>query len=179
MRATTRPSKQSERALWESRVLPTRNTSTHSYLWMMVRLEEEQPSGGTSPGAVRYASAQARSILEMATNAAAAAAASGKEYRYVHKDKQIHHHRQELERILAKLIKQQEGRCALTGLPLQWRGDAEDLAMLASLDRIDSYGNYEEVNLQVVCRFANMWKSSTPDGEFRRLLSIVRAVSPS
>jgi hypothetical protein len=152
-----------------------RHIDAHSFLWMMVRMEEERPSGDRSPGAVRFASAKARSILEMATNAASAAAQSGKESRFVHKEKQMHHHRLELERIIAKLIDAQSGLCSLTGLRLQWRGDHEDPAMLASLDRIDSAGHYIEGNLQVVCRFANQWKSTSPDGEFRRLLALVRS----
>jgi len=150
----------------------------HSFLWMMVRMEEERADGSTTGGAVRYASARQRSIVEMATNAAAAAAQSGKETRHILKNKELHHQRRELEGIVEQLIEAQRGRCALTGLPLQWSGAAEDPAMLASLDRIDSSGHYAQGNLQVVCRFANQWKSSSPDGEFRRLLSIVRAVEP-
>lgn len=148
----------------------------HSFLWMMVRMEEERPGGDRSPGTVRHASAKARSILEMAENAASAAAQSGKELRSVRKDKHLHHERLELERIIAKLIDAQAGLCSLTALPLQWRGDHEDPAMLASLDRIDSGGHYVEGNLQVVCRFVNQWKSTMPDGEFRRLLALVRSM---
>jgi hypothetical protein len=118
-----------------------------------------------------------RSVVGMAENAAAAAAASGKQYTSIRKDKQLHHLRQELQVLIKKLIDEQKGLCALTGLTLQWQGDAEDTAMLASLDRIDSDGHYSDGNLQVVCRFVNGWKSSSPDGEFRRLLGIVRAAA--
>lgn len=151
----------------------------HSFLWMMVRMEEVQPAGAKSPGTVRYAGARTRSIVEMAENAAKAAAQSGKEYLKFYKDKQVQHQRRELEQIIGKLIDSQNGLCALTGLPLQWKGDAEDTEMLASLDRIDSNGHYVEANLQVVCRFANRWKSNAPDGEFRRLLGIVRSAELS
>ena len=147
----------------------------HSFLWMMVRMEEESPSDAKSPGVVRYASARTRSIFEMAMNASSAAAQSGKQPNHINKDKQMHHQRQELELIIEQLINKQSGLCALTGLPLQWKGEAEDLAMLSSLDRIDSDGHYAEGNLQVVCRFVNQWKSNSQDGEFRRLLGIVRA----
>jgi hypothetical protein len=51
--------------------------------------------------------------------------------------------------------------------------------MLASLDRINSDGHYSDGNLQVVCRFVNQWKSNMPDGEFRRLLGMVRASGDS
>jgi hypothetical protein len=147
----------------------------HSFLWMMVRMEEESPTSKKSSGAVRYASARARSILEMAINASSAAAQSGKTSTHIYKDKQIHHKREELERIIGELIERQSGLCVLTGLPLSWNGDSDDTAMLASLDRIDSDGHYTDGNLQVVCRFANQWKSNSPDGEFRRLLGIVRS----
>lgn len=152
-----------------------RHIDAHSFLWMMVRMEDERPGGGSAPGRVRFANAVQRSIVGMAENAAAAAATSGKQYSSVRKDKQLHHLRHELEGIIKKLIDDQKGLCALTGLPLQWQGDAEDTAMLASLDRIDSDGHYSDGNLQVVCRFVNGWKSNSPDGEFRRLLGIVRA----
>jgi hypothetical protein len=146
----------------------------HSFCWMLIRMEEGQPGGGTRPGTVRYASARRRSILTMAEHAATAAAQSGTIVTSIRKDKQIHHSRQELERIIEALIERQGSLCALTGLPLGWLGNCEDPAMLASLDRIDSDGHYRENNLQVICRFVNMWKGSSPDGEFRRLLALLR-----
>lgn len=151
-----------------------RHIDAHSFLWMLVRMEEEKPGGSTSPGQVRYAGAKTKSIVEMAHNAAQAAAQSGSISPSIKKEKQIHHDAKELEGIIASLIEEQDGLCALTGLRLQWRGSHEDEAMLASLDRIDSGGHYSKDNLQVVCRFANFWKSNSPDGEFRRLLGIVR-----
>lgn len=80
----------------------------------------------------------------------------------------------ELEAFVRQLLDMQQGICALSGLPFQYRGSCEDPAMLCSLDRIDSDGHYERGNLQVVCRFINKWKSNTFDDEFRRLLHIVR-----
>lgn len=44
-----------------------------------------------------------------------------------------------------------------------------------SLDRIDSNGHYEKDNLQVVCKFANRWKSASDNGEFKRLIEIIRS----
>lgn len=153
-----------------------RHIDAHSFLWMLVRMEEEKPGGSSSPGRVRFAGAKTKSIVEMAYNAARAAAQSGSISQSIKKEKQIHHDAKELEGLIAKLIEEQGGLCALTGLPLQWRGNHDDAAMLASLDRIDSDGHYSEGNLQVVCQFANFWKSSSPDGEFRRLLAIVRGL---
>jgi hypothetical protein len=151
----------------------------HSFCWMLVRMEDERPDGAQKASAVRYASARQRSIVEMAINAASAAAASGKASTTVRKDKHIYHRQRDLEVIIDRLIDEQGGLCALTTLPLQWRGEAEDTAMLASLDRVDSAGHYVDGNLQVVCRFANMWKCATPDGEFRRLLELTRSVPNS
>ena len=151
-----------------------RHIDAHSFCWMLVRMEDERPGGEKAPGAVRYASARRRSIVDMAVNAASAAAQSGRQATTTRKDKEMHHHQRELETIIERLIAEQEGICALTSLPLQWHGEAEDQAMLASLDRIDSGGHYSDGNLQVVCRFANMWKGAAPDGEFRRLLDTVR-----
>ena len=80
----------------------------------------------------------------------------------------------ELEKYICQLIDSQEGFCAISGLPLEYRTSCDDPAMYCSLDRIDSDGHYERGNLQVVCRFINKWKSSTPDEEFRRLFKIVQ-----
>ena len=66
-------------------------------------------------------------------------------------------------RHLADLLVQQEYRCAITKLPLQFEGSCADDDLLASLDRIDSDGDYSVGNLQVVCRFVNRWKSDGTD----------------
>ena len=49
--------------------------------------------------------------------------------------------------------------------------------MLCSLDRIDSSSHYAPGNLQIVCRFANEWKSSRDNTEFKRLIEVVRGAS--
>lgn len=82
----------------------------------------------------------------------------------------------ELMPFLAALLADQDGRCAVTDLPLQYDGDEDDPEMLCSLDRIDSNGHYEKDNLQIVCRFVNRWKSDGKDSEFRRLIEVVRGV---
>lgn len=151
----------------------TRHIDAHSFLWMMIRMEVEEPDTPKS-GPVRFADAKAITIMNMAINAAQASAQSGRPKSGLHKDKQLLHDRDELIGIIGRLVSEQAGLCALTGLPLQWMGDDADPAMIASLDRIDSNGHYEESNLQVVCRFVNQWKSGSEIGEFRRLLSIVR-----
>ena len=74
------------------------------------------------------------------------------------------------------LYEAQEGLCAITDLPLQFR-DGDELALRCSLDRIDSSGHYEPGNLQVVCCFINQWKSASVDAEFRRLIGVIRSIS--
>ncbi|MEO1029657.1 MAG: hypothetical protein AAFX02_11450 [Pseudomonadota bacterium] len=79
----------------------------------------------------------------------------------------------QLSALLGKLINQQGGRCALSGLELNI-GEGGDEQLRPSADRIDSHGHYESDNLQVVCKFINFWKGSQEDDEFQRLLALVR-----
>jgi hypothetical protein len=79
------------------------------------------------------------------------------------------------EKYISALIDLQEGLCAITGIPLQYDGEYDDVEMLCSLDRIDSTGHYEVDNFQVVCRFVNRWKNDGEDADFRRLISVVRS----
>jgi len=72
------------------------------------------------------------------------------------------------------LIDGQQRRCKITQLPLQFHGEHADSEMLASLDRIDSNGDYAPGNLQVVCRFVNRWKRDDNDANFRRLVALLK-----
>lgn len=74
---------------------------------------------------------------------------------------------------LDALMKDQDEVCALTAMPFDFARDG-DPDMRPSLDRIDSNGHYAEGNLQIVCRFANRWKSDDQDQNFRRLIAAVR-----
>lgn len=80
----------------------------------------------------------------------------------------------EFERFIAAVIDAQEGLCAISELPLQFDGECTDDEFKCSLDRIDSNGDYEDGNLQVVCKFVNRWKGSDEDHSFRRLICLVR-----
>ena len=90
------------------------------------------------------------------------------------KDKTTDLAREEWEKLLLRMMGEQEDRCALTGLPLGFVGDTDDLQMRPSLDRIDSDGHYTPDNVQIVCRFINRWKSADPDEMVRRLLARLR-----
>ena len=81
----------------------------------------------------------------------------------------------DLQDHIVQLMGSQEGHCELTGLPLDLDEKNGDPAMFASLDRISSSGHYVAGNLQVVCRFANFWKGSSEDVEFKRLIEIIRS----
>lgn len=61
-----------------------------------------------------------------------------------------------------------------TGIPMQRDRDSDDEELLCSLDRIDSNGHYAPGNLQIVCRFANRWKSDSDNADFMRLINLVR-----
>lgn len=71
------------------------------------------------------------------------------------------------------LISTQNGLCAISGIPLQYRHTSHDSKLLCSLDRIDSNGHYAPGNLQVVCQFINFWKRADDDNKFRQLLQLV------
>ena len=81
-----------------------------------------------------------------------------------------------MDKVIRELLNIQEDRCAISGLPMQFRGAHTDDNMLVSLDRIDSQGHYERGNLQLVCRFINFWKQASNDSDFRRLLNVVRGI---
>jgi len=87
------------------------------------------------------------------------------------------HSQSDCENYILDLFDLQERVCALTGLTYFFDGENDDKARLCSLDRIDSSGHYEVGNLQVVCRFANEWKSHRDNDEFKRLIREVRSIS--
>lgn len=80
----------------------------------------------------------------------------------------------EWERLLLRMMGEQEDRCALTGLPFAYPGEGHDLQMRPSLDRIDSGGHYTPDNVQVVVRFINRWKGADPDQLARRLIGALK-----
>jgi hypothetical protein len=81
----------------------------------------------------------------------------------------------ELEGHIAELLDDQEGLCALTGLSMLLDSADGDAELRCSLDRIDSGGDYERGNLQIVCKFANRWKSDSDNAEFVRLIAKIHS----
>lgn len=81
---------------------------------------------------------------------------------------------EEMETHLLELFDLQLGRCALTNIVMHLSGqEGMNLDLKTSADRKDSKGHYEIGNMQIVCRFVNMWKSAMPDQKFRDLLKLV------
>lgn len=116
-----------------------------------------------------------RSCYRMAQTAMATAAKSnGQEVVSTLKNKMMSLSFDDMRDLLAELFKMQEGLCALTGIPLQLDGESDNDQFLCSLDRIDSDGHYERDNVQVVCRFANRWKSDSDNEEFKWLIDAVK-----
>jgi hypothetical protein len=75
--------------------------------------------------------------------------------------------------LLGKCL-EQENRCALTGKPMTFTmGGMENRRTQASVDRIDSDGNYEIRNVQIVCNIVNVMKSDMTMAEFHRWCGLV------
>lgn len=66
---------------------------------------------------------------------------------------------------LDELWVSQDGCCAYTNIPLSFGDNASECT--ASLDRIDSSGNYEEGNVQFVHKVINVMKWNLSDSEFK------------
>ena len=134
--------------------------------------DPRQPRVGAKPFTPVFAS-----VEHMVKMARAACAASGQRTETINKTKQfLFASDDELRQHIAELIEHQARRCALTGLSLHFAGDVDaDLDRVASLDRKDSDGHYAPGNLQVVCRFANRWKSDDTNENFLRLIELIFA----
>ena len=127
---------------------------------------------------VIYFDARRKTIARMAMTAMATIAQSGDISLVVTKDKQFGFRNQfELEKHIDELIVEQDGVCALTGLRMLFDGDDGGSELCCSLDRIDSNGHYERGNLQIVCKFANRWKSASDNEQFLELIDKIRTLT--
>ncbi len=168
----------------QSGIVDARLIDAHSFCWMLVRVDSEIVSRVVSDASidkprsssVTFYDAQRRSIWEMANSVEQTVRnANGQVVERTLKNKELRMSRGALEAYIKDILAKQEGRCALTGIALQYSEKGIDQQLSPSLDRIDSNGHYEVGNLQVVCRFINFWKSDMDNEEFLRLLSLVRA----
>lgn len=144
----------------------------HSFCWIFSSLMKREAEGTLE----RTPSARKVTVIEMRNSVENTVRNSnGQIVDRRMKNKELRMSAAELDKLIADLLDLQGDRCALTGIPLHFRGPEADSNLLPSVDRIDSDGHYEAGNLQIVCRFVNFWKGDTADEEFRRLLLLVRA----
>lgn len=128
----------------------------------IARIEEEQRMRQTA--------------ARMVKTAVQTAIQSGQEVLSVTKDKRfLFPSEAAAQEYALDLMKNQEGRCALSGLRMLLDAEQGDDQLRYSLDRIDSSKHYEPGNLQVVSKFINKWKGAMDNEEFKRLLVLVRA----
>ena len=95
------------------------------------------------------------------------------------KNKELHLSELEHKQLMNMLHERQDGRCALSGLPLEYERDEDNFDLVASVDRIDSNDHYNADNVQLVCTFINLWKGARTDSEFLALLNLVRRIEPA
>ncbi|MDP2780898.1 hypothetical protein [Devosia sp.] len=154
----------------------------HSFFWIFTNLIKMELKGELTPAAGskddgRFLGALEKSIVAMRMSVENTVKNSnGQPVQRILKNKELRMTAQQLEATIRQLLVQQDNKCALTGIPLQFQGQQEDKNLLPSLDRKDSNGHYEDGNLQVVCQFINFWKSDADNEEFRRLLNLVRGI---
>lgn len=77
---------------------------------------------------------------------------------------------------LEEIFIQQNGKCAITNLPIQFPDTTREKDRYsgnASLDRIDSNKNYEIYNCQFVHKFINLMKQDLDQGEFIKWCKLI------
>ena len=139
----------------------------HSFCWLLERLDAppEDKKGSVKKGAKdagRVLGGREKAIIDMRYSIEQTVKKSnGQIVLRAVKDKNTSMSSLELEKLLTEIMDLQNNRCALTGLPFQFRSLNADKYLLPSPDRIDSGGDYERYNIQIVCRFVNFWKGSS------------------
>ncbi len=71
---------------------------------------------------------------------------------------------------LIKLYYEQDGKCAITGIPMVHK--MRDHRAI-SVDRIDSEKGYEVDNIQLVCAAINIAKKDLPDAQIREFVQLI------
>jgi hypothetical protein len=149
----------------------------HSFGWILETFAEPDEDGiiQGQRHTGRIVGGPEKSIIAMRLSIEGTVASSnGQRVERTIKDKQTSLSSSELDLHLAHLLELQGNRCALTGIPFDFHTADGDRCLRPSPDRIDSRGQYDLGNIQVVCQFVNFWKGAEDDAEFRRLLALVR-----
>jgi hypothetical protein len=151
----------------------------HSFCWMLVKLDQGVASSVNTNqrnGSGRILSARDVAIVRMRISVEnTVSGANGQIIQQTIKNKElIGMTSGQLEQRIRAMLDLQQDRCALTGIPFEFTETTADKNLLPSVDRIDSNGQYEDGNLQIVCRFVNFWKGAGDNEEFKRLLMLIR-----
>ena len=149
----------------------------HSFCWIL----QKQLKGGVEKNEKKRKRAASglnreKSIIDMRRSVENTVRnANGQLVERIVKNKELRMNPAKLEDLLRSLLKSQQDRCALTGIPLHLARSGADTNLQPSVDRIDSNGHYEDGNLQIVCQFVNFWKADSNNEEFKHLLKLVRS----
>lgn len=140
------------------------------------RKEWSSKADRSKRGAVKTFDSWHKTAYRMVENAESATKQSGKVTVSIAKTRYFGFaSKDDMAAFVEALLRESEKVCALTGLTMILDDDDGDSDMRASLDRIDSDGHYDPDNLQVVCWFANRWKSASDNAKFLRLIACVRS----
>ncbi len=160
-----------------------RLVDAHSFCWifsLLINKKEDKGALERAPGGKdkgRTLEGREKSIIDMRYSVENTVRnANGQIVKRTVKNKDLRMSSAELDKHIASLLDRQDDRCALTGIPFHFHDPDSDKNLLPSLDRIDSDGHYEAGNLQILCRFINVWKGAYDNEEFKRLLMLVRDV---
>lgn len=70
-------------------------------------------------------------------------------------------------KILEQLLDEQQGLCALTGIPLTWTQGEGTVPTNISIDRLVAGGSYTVDNIQLVCKAVNSFRNNLGLEEFK------------
>ena len=74
---------------------------------------------------------------------------------------------------LMSLYEKQEGKCALTGVPMTYEQGKGKLRTNISIDRIDSKRGYDNTNIRLVCTMVNKMRQDMDDTDFMAWCKLV------
>lgn len=142
--------------------LPSVHPTPRQY-WVSLKDVGKLPSNGNSSWEKR-ANILAKTILQTVKT-------SGRNTTRTTKSKSTDMNLKQLTELIIQKMKNQKFICNLTGVKMKTTGDSN---FYPSPDRIDSNQGYSRENIQIVCQFANKWKSDQPNAEFLELIKAIK-----